>query len=279
MTSAEAIKLCNSYIENIDKERIARLLKSDNMLCRHTLMNRILIDIQDTEHKATDIRTLEEWFILGRRIKDTSKAVALIVASDGARYVDTETGRPIAVGELNPSEIGMALKIGVIKKSTDIIATKVVTGYEYSNTYEVEEGLYKEKIEPGFSIMSKIVRDMYGVGFTLDRNNTDKSTIYVPKDAYKAIEAIVATVVGKSGCNKEMAEYAMFSMLGIMSNEIKSNNIDELDRVQQLIREILKSYLRILGYTEQAKEDIKNVEDSKKMFDVLNYFMICRHMR
>lgn len=274
MKSTEAIKLCSSYMQDMDNSKIERILKSDNMLCRHTLTNRVLIELQDKDSKVTDVRTKEEWFILGRRVRDNAKSIKLITVSSGLNYLDTTTGKAINCGEFTNDELDVALKSGFIQKQEDIAVTKIVHAYDYADTYEVEAGLYRRDITPGFFIMSDICKRMYDIEFTTDQKANSDSKIYVPKDAYKAIEIIVDTIIKASKCEQNMLRYALYSMLGMSNNHIDCYDIDSINDVQDVIRDILKNYLIHIGYTEQAYSSIDSIEESKRMLDIIKYCML-----
>lgn len=269
MTSSEAIKMCDEYLSSLDNEKARRLLKSSNMLCRHTLMNRVLIDIQDTQ--ASDVRTREEWFIIGRKVRDKGRPIALMIASSMLSYIDTSTGKTLKSGDLTQDEIEMAERAGIIKRDEKTAMTRIVFGYDYRDTDELEDNKYRRSIEPGFFMISKICMKLYGIQFTVDTLDKRAGVVCVPKDAVKAINIIVDTIANHCGCNSDALRYAMYDMLGVESSNEFDVNISELDSVQEVMRCILKQYLIALGYTEQAREDIKNVEDSKQMLGIINY--------
>lgn len=278
MKSAEALSICNRYMEELDDDRIKRILKADNMLCRHNMMNRILIDMQDSNGTMTDVRTLEEWYILGRKVVDKNKYVALIVTSDGVSYYDVETGERIKYGELSTEEISMALKSGIIRRDIRTVGTKVVVGYDYNNTEEIEEGLYNKKFEPGFQIMNKICSRLYGKQFTINKEEEDSEHIYVERDAQKAIEIIIDTIVECSNCNEELMRYSLSTMFGSKYDLRGSYEISDITLVQDEVAKILKEYLMILGYRTQANADMKRVEESKRILDILSYMMARSYM-
>lgn len=271
MKSKDAFKLYSEYIRDINGEKVERILKADNMLYRHTVMNRILIDIQDKNGEYSDIRTAEEWYLLGRKVEDTRKLVNLINTSNCTVYIDVNTEKPITRMELSPDEIDIALKTGIIKKSEKVVRTSIVLGYDVSNTYEFESKKYTSKIKPSLLAINRWMHREYNVKFTY--NNTDnKNEIYIDKDNIDSvIITIINTIEKVTNTNRELITYALGTIFGIRYNIDNDHSIEDITSVQNIIRGIVDEHLVLYGYTEQASESIDKIEESKRMLDILNY--------
>lgn len=280
MKHDEAIRLCDRYIENIDENRVKRLIRADSMLYRHNILNKILIDIQNKDGTIKDVRTMEEWYILGRKVIDRSKMIALLASTEGVSYYDADTGRKIAHGELNSDEINIGIKEGIIRKESRVTNTKVIAGYDIGNTEEIETGMYLQRIEPGLFLMSTICKKLYGKEFTVDRRIEDDNNIFVPKDVNKAIEIIINTYINenKHECDSKMLEYSLYTMFGFEKDIRIDINMVNIEHVGNVVGRILDTGLCILGFNQQAYENIKNVEESKVILNMLNYILFRKNM-
>lgn len=280
MKHDEAIRLCDRYIENLDENKVKRLIRADSMLYRHNILNKILIDIQNKDGTIKDVRTMEEWYILGRKVIDRSKGIALLASTEGVSYYDADTGRKIAHGELNSDEINIGIKAGIIRKESRVTSTKVIAGYDVGNTEEIETGMYLQRIEPGLFLMSTICKKLYGKEFTVDRRVEDDNNIFVPKDVNKAIEIIINTYINenKHECDNKMLEYSLNTMFGFEKDVRIDADIVNIEHVGNIIGRILDTGLCILGFNQQAYENIKNVEESKVILNILNYILFRKNM-
>ena len=271
MKSKDAFKLYGEYINNIDSEKIERLLNSDSMLYRHTIMNRVLIDIQDKKGEYSDVRTAEEWYLIGRKVDDTKKLINLLNTSNCTIYVDVNTNKPITKMELSSDEIQIALNTGIIKKSEKVVRTNIVLGYDVSNTYEFEQNKYINRIKPSLAAINRWMYREYKTKFTY--SNTDNcNEVHINKENIDSvIKTIIYTIENITNTNKELIRYALGTIFGVKYSIDGEHSIDDISNVQDVLRSMLDEHLILYGYIAQANENISKIEESKRMLDIVNY--------
>lgn len=202
----------------LDADTIARVLDKSNNLARLDLVNKIYVIILG-EGTETDVRTDDEWQIFGRRVKQGSKYLNIVVPRVSKRYVDSETEEIVDISEFSLDEIKIALRKGIMKSREEHIGDIVQRVYDIKNTERICEGADEIDGVDSIELLEKTAKSILA--------NSD-AIIYCKDDRsiHDAISKIVDTVIS----NKSIQD-------GVMSdigNNIKLDQEEIVDMIEMI---------------------------------------------
>lgn len=99
--------LSQLLVDNIDtilnnELHYKSIISMDNRLIGFNILNRMLIEIQQgKERKITDLKTEDEWAIVGRKLTNENNYIEILIPYYSCKYKDSDTGREIRLSEFN----------------------------------------------------------------------------------------------------------------------------------------------------------------------------------
>ena len=245
MDNNELIEIYNKKMQDIDVNTAKRLLNASNRLIDYDIINRVLIDYQVGANEE-EVRSEEEWKLLGREVVDTTKVIKLVEAEVVKEYYDVATGEAIKVYELSLAELKKALELGIIERRNKECNIKTILAYGISNTEKVRDG-YKEFKTLGYKDITKALFSLYNVNTVLsDKSYFDEknNTLYISKnEPREAINEICSVIVSNNKDkvkNNVALEYSVKTLLGL-NGDLDEKDIDniEYNEIYSIIRDVV----------------------------------------
>lgn len=276
MDSNELMEIYNKKMHDVDVNTAKRLLNASNRLIDYDIINRVLIDYQVGANEE-EVRSEEEWKLLGREVVDTTKVIKLVEAETVNEYYDAATLETIRMYELSLAELKKALELGIVKKRNKECSINTIIAYGISNTEKVRDG-YSEFKTLGYNDIIKALFSLYNVSTTLsDKSYFDENnnTLYISKnEPREAINEICSVIVSnnKDKVKNEVAlEYSIKTLLGL-NGDLAEKDIDgiEYNEIYSIIRDIVsKSGKNRLDGIKGMKNLATKLERANKALTVM----------
>lgn len=117
-----------------NKGKYRAILKFDYGMVGLDVINKTLILMQGKH--ITDIRTVEEWELVGRAVVDKEQGIKIIIPTYKSKYVSVRTGVEIGLNEFSGEDRKRAVELGVIEKVKDLQSVHTDLLYDIENTKE-----------------------------------------------------------------------------------------------------------------------------------------------
>ena len=265
------IEMYKRGMYRLDNEMQLKLLDCGNKLHGYDIINRVLILEQSgDDYDLKDVRTKEEWYAIGRKVKNEKDAIYLLNPVRVKVYKDIESGNAVTYSDLSQDEIEMAIKLGMIAVDEETCFMEVIMCYSYENTYNYVKNSYTEYKNICFCELNNILNKLYGLKFTT--THVDNG-IYV--DANNPLHAIdiIGNEVARINSIKSVENFkvAFNSIIGIKSYTIGSiMSAEEFNEIYTVIDEITsQSKCNKEKYLYSGKIERKKIERAKKMIKIL----------
>lgn len=298
-----------NYLCNEDNYK--RVINMGKNTYRYDLINRILIDIQFKN--AFDLRTKEEWALVGRQTKDKAVAVYVLLPKYKVAYISNLSGKEMG-NELSSEELERAVGYNIVTRVNDVDNIEIKEVYDVSQTRSVtdkSEKLSRPRLDDT-GILS-LVRSLtgYDVKFS-DMTYVSKSakTVFVNNSSYGGLRLSVSEAIQlyysdtdiKMMCNehgievldsrglrvfRESLRYALLSLMGIEKDvdlsEVESTPEDMVFNIANLVNRILCDVsirFEMINSKEfmSAEESIKLAQEAEFVLSVLDSYKVYKQL-
>lgn len=257
------IKLISNAIDTVEFEDFKFILSKSNNLGRYDAINRLLIQKQ-FGGKSFDIRTEQEWFNLGRKVKEKEKPIFILYYDFEQKYIDSETGAEFENKDLNRLEMQKALEYGIIKKETRNIRFRLGSCFDVSQTERVDkkaDEIYViPKVKCNISYMLEFINNKYNVIAEESSDcyfSTKQHKLYIKSDNFEEeYRAIVDCIINCENIEEQLK-----------NNELEVNK-DNIQFIKDSIQYVLES---IYGEKEFNTEAEINSSDILKLIGIIDY--------
>lgn len=257
------IKLISNAIDTVEFDDFKFILSKSNNLGRYDAVNRLLIQKQFGD-KAFDVRTEQEWFNLGRKVKVKEKPIFVLYYDFEQKYIDSETGADFENKDLNRLEIQKALEYGIIRKEKRNIKFKLGDCFDISQTEKIDkkaDEIYTiPKVKCSISDMLEFINSRYNI--TAEESSdcyfsTKQNKLYIKSNAFdEEYKAIVDCIIN---C-ENIEEY-------LKNNELEVNN-DNISFIKDSVQYTLESIYEEKEFNTEAEI---NSSDILKLFGIVDY--------
>lgn len=248
MKANEIINKLINILVTIDIDDIGIILNKCNNLGRYDSINRLIIHSQ--MKNAFDLRTEQEWFEMGRKIKPRQQPIFVVYTDTKYKYFDGLSGEEFINRDMNNEEFKAALKYGIITKKLYDNKLKIGEVFDISQTYCDDKSEYKtptpivsisdmlDFIEESFNIKVEKSDEYY-----FSKNN---KILYICNDSFENIyDKLISVIIDNTDIQ---------SILNKFKIDITNNNID-------FIRYAVRFSLRSLIKQEEFNANIEIYED------------------
>lgn len=257
------IKLISNAIDTVEFDDFKFILSKSNNLGRYDAVNRLLIQKQFGD-KAFDVRTEQEWFKLGRKVKVKEKPIFILYYDFEQKYIDSETGADFENKDLNRLEIQKALEYDIIRKEKRNIKFKLGDCFDISQTERIDKKageIYTiPKVKCSISDMLEFINSRYNI--TAEESSdcyfsTKQNKLYIKSNAFdEEYKAIVDCIIN---C-ENIEEY-------LKNNELEVNN-DNISFIKDSVQYTLESIYEEKEFNTEAEI---NSSDILKLFGIVDY--------
>ena len=299
-------ELGNLILNNSDKlndiKFIASILNGHNNLFRFNILNRIAIALQ--KDNAYDLKSEEEWQIIGRFTKKEAKPIFITMPHIKSSYIDTKNNKEFINNDLNPDEIILALQYGLLRHNSNIDRLYVEAVYDISDTYSKTKSTYRVNtplVDSGSILYAFELFTGYSINKSdkLKLNYSDRLA-YIPDYSYKkfvnSMIAIMLKIIEHDKLNKYLdsmniadisdnlkselincIKYSLCSILNINSEldikEILSIDVSKKIAILNIVNNIVFEFATSLKFkyrseTEDASEAITNIKKAGVILDI-----------
>lgn len=260
MTQEEINKLYKNRISNIDGRFINRMFMQIG-LCGYSLFNRIIITEQ-LGSEISDVRTISEWELLGRRVENLDNKVYILESRTIKQYVDNANGKIVDYSELTPEEMKSALEYDMIHIESRESESKVVSAYRYKDTVEINDK-YKEVSRLKFKDIVKAMQAIYNVDVMIgEENKYENNTLTFDADHPNTVIQFIVEFISERVDVKDtkLLESALNALVGIRKN-ITSNEFDikELEKIFIITDEIMYKSGKVRRTERISDEQLRRV--------------------
>ena len=252
MEIKELMEMINNSVDKlVDEHCFKRVLNMRNCLLNFDVVNRILIELQNS--KAYDLRTIEDWEINGREVKRNAKPIILLYPRYVTKYWDKEKECFTDIPDMNSSEIKKAVEYGLIERRKEIGTMDKVQVYDIASTVQ-RDGYEKYKISKpklGIPEILKLFKEITGASLEkLEQGD----------ESYYSISSNTAFISG--GNYEHIAKTVAGFIVSYLDSRISDViEVDELDDNERLLVKISVEY---------AIKTLFAIEDSDIDFSVLS---------
>ena len=265
----KVIDLISNAIDTVEFDDLKFILSKSNNLGRYDAVNRLLIQKQFGD-KAFDIRTEQEWFNLGRKVREKAKPIFIVYYEFEQKYIDTETGADFENKDLNRLEIQKALEYGIIKKETRNINFKVSNCFDISQTLRIdkkaEEAYDIPKVKCNISDMLEFIYNRYGIEAEESSDcyfSTKQKKLYIKSNNFEdEYKAIVDCIINCEDIEKQLK-----------SNELDISN-DNISFIKDAVQYTLESIYGEEEFNTEAEIDSSDILKLLGIVDYIAYFPI-----
>ena len=236
------------------------LINMRNNLYKLDTINRILLYTQNKE--AFDVKTALEWSVLNRDIRKGQTPIYLMVPSYKSQYIDTETGEPVEITDLNIDELNKALKYNIITKVENIESTDIVSYFDIRQTKSINNIEYNinKPIMTASSLLELITNI---TGCTVEESDIDyyskkDNKLSVRKQSYNDLLVTLSRVIYQYYIDKLTS-----------TNSVDISDFSEYDN-ELLNITVLYSIVTLLGGEINFNFDIVRHTPKNRIIDILN---------
>lgn len=253
------------------------ILNRGNNLIRFDVLNRILIYLQ--LENAFDLKTVEEWGILGRKIRSNQKPIFIAIPKYKTTYIETDTGNSIDTSDLTPDELLKALEYKIIHREDNIDTVCTLPLYDIRQTVSANNIEYNiNKPILNASSILQLLSDITGATIEVcdeDYYSVSSNSIFICKKPYKDLATTVSKFLVKYIMNYKIDNILM-NTLGIQKNDFSKYEITLLENsIYYAICTLLAaesdvdlSYLQHISYADMV--NILNAVDTA-ILDIIRY--------
>ena len=265
----KVIELISNALDTVEFDDIKFILSKSNNLGRYDAINRFLIQKQFGD-KAFDIRTEQEWFNIGRKIREKTKPIFIIYYEFEQKYIDTETGTDFENKDLNRIEIQKALEYGIIKKETRNINFKISNCFDISQTVRIdkttEEAYNIPKVKCNISDMLEFIHNRYGIEVEESSDcyfSTKQKKLYIKSNNFEdEYRAIADCIINCEDIEKHLKD-----------NELAVSN-NNIAFIKDAVQYTLESIYGGTGFNTEAEIDSSDILKLLSIVDYISYFPI-----
>lgn len=282
------IKQLVEYIEKLkEPDIINSICNNKNKLFRYDSINRILINMQYS--RAYDVRTKEEWALKDISVQK-SRPIYILSPIRDTKLVDTSTGEEFINQDLNPLEINLAIRNGLLSKSNLISDFEIIPVFDIIQT---DCSHNSESIQLDRQILLNILYSITSCEIRLGKElkaDYKKNIIEIPNVKYDKLASIVATYIVKYDMMhniRGLSESTAKALASIEKRKIEtlfgcdstSVNIGELqsydivnflDISDSLVNRIVEMISEYNDFVKTNYEyDIKNNIRAKKLINIM----------
>ena len=206
------------------------ILNRGNNLIRFDVLNRILIYLQ--LENAFDLKTVDEWAIVGRRIRNNQNPVFIILPKYKTTYIETDTGRSINESDLTPDELLKALEYNIVRREDNIETVYKIALYDIRQTIKTNDTEYNiNKPVLNSSSVLQLLSDVTGATIEVcdeDYYSVSSNAIFICKKQYKELASTVSKFLVKYIMSYKL-EDILINTLGIQSNDLSKYEMTLLE--------------------------------------------------
>jgi len=179
--------------------RYKSILNRGNNLLRFDVLNRILIELQNS--KAYDLKDYNEWLLVNREIIKKEKPIYIVSPKTTSEYIDIKSGKPIEKDDLTQPEILKALKYKIIRREDTIETLYTVPVFDIRQTKKLNKDIKYDVNKPilNTAALLQLVINITGAELEIcdDLSYYSKSDnkIYIQKSSYKELASTIAEMI------------------------------------------------------------------------------------
>ena len=282
------IKQLVEYIEKLkEPDIINSICNNNNKLFRYDSINRILINMQYS--RAYDVRTKEEWALKDINVQK-SRPIYILSPIRDTKLVDTSTGEEFINQDLNPLEINLAIKNGLLSKSNLISDFEIIPVFDIIQT---DCSHNSESIQLDRQILLNILYSITSCEIRLGKElkaDYKKNIIEIPNIKYDKLASVVATYIVKydmmhniKGLSESTAKVLasiekrkIETLFGCDSTSISADELQSYDIINfldisdSLVNRIVEMISEYNDFVKTNYEyDIKNNIRAKKLINIM----------
>ena len=208
-----------------DKDYLLEFLKQMGRFHRYSVLNRILIYIQN--NKAFKVAGYNKWKEMGRQVRQGEKGISVIAPRFGNRYWVKAENRYLGYDELTKSELKEAISQGLIEVLRDIVGYGTATVFDVSQTDKIKSDNEEQEEE-----QEEVYVDALGL-----------------HGKYKEVDRLLDALTKVSGVKiiRDSSEIGMdaFGCYRITDNTVHlRNTVDDVHLVKTAIHEVGHSVVK-----------------------------------
>lgn len=229
-----AKRIENSIDYVLNEKNYKHIIFKGNNLIRFDVLNRISVFMQNDS--AFDIKTEEEWLMIGRKIIDYKNPIWIIMPMYNTKYIDNETKEITDISGLSSDELRKALEHNIVSKTVSIESLYCKATFDIRQTSQIEDQKF-EVNKPNIkkSELIRVTKCILNASIVKnDKTYYDKesNTIYLCNDKYNnTVSTLVKCIIEYFTEKSKLMDICT-------KNDIDFNTID--DRLLILLRDTLE---------------------------------------
>lgn len=248
MKANEIINRSIDTLSTLGIDDIEKILNKCNNLGRYDSINRLIIYSQ--MKNAFDLRTEQEWFEMGMKIKPKQSPIFIVYTDAKYKYFDSLTGEEFINRDMNPEEFKAALKYGIITRKMHDNKLKIGEVFDISQTYCDNKSDY-ETPTPIVSISS--ILSFIEKSFNIRTEKSDESyfsknnkVLYICEDTFENnYDKLISVIIDNTDIR---------GILNKFNVSLTDNNIE-------FVKNAVRLSLRSIITQEKFNDDIDIYED------------------